>query len=344
MEILTAVTKKIPRQVSDTSRSWSANAGLIRNLTWTRCGDFLEVSGTVTNAAKEGLSHLMLRIKLYNEEGRLLLTDDFHLTNRLLAPRESSKFKYSCEWRPGIRDVSVAICPYPSELDISVDPSPQIKIREINEQEDELLVGRKRVKIQKGDLVFARVDDVLDKSAALGGPVRLVTRSPYYHMLVYDHAGKFVHAFWPTTEENDIFHFYLTRPNLLLAFGRPLHKDLSEASPEEGARAIRYSRAQIGKPYDVGANFSYLFRTDGVQKMPYFLRKFFDKNNRLRSAKKWQCSGLACAAWFHAAGIKFADNLQDYIYLSPADMAESMYVKVYAYLKVADGEPTLLKR
>lgn len=159
----------------------------------------------------------MLRVKVYNLERRLLLTDDFHLTNRLLAPSESSEFKYSCEWRTGIGHINVSICPYPSKLDISVDPSPRINIREINELEDELIVGQKKVKIQKGDLVFARVDDVLDKSAALGGPVRLVTRSPYYHMLLYDHGGRFIHAFWPTTEENTLERFYLTRPNLLLS-------------------------------------------------------------------------------------------------------------------------------
>jgi hypothetical protein len=344
VEILAAVRNTASKHKSDTSRSWSESAGVIRNLEWTRRGDFLEVSGTVTNVTKGSLSHLMLRIKLYNEDGRLLLTDDFHLTNRVLKSGQTSAFKYSCEWRPGIQDVSVTVCPYPSEMDISVDPSPQIKIREINELEDELLVGRKKVKIQKGDLVFARVDDVLDKSAALGGPVRLVTRSPYYHMFVYDHAGKFVHAFWPTTEENDIFRFYLKRPNLLLAFGRPLHKNFSEATPEEGAGAVRYSRTQIGKPYDVAANFSYLFRSDGLQKVPYFLRRIFDKSNRFKSTRKWQCSGLACAAWYHASGIVFADNLHDRMYLSPADIAESIYCKLICNLKISEGEPLLLIR
>lgn len=344
MEILTAVRKTIQGHGTDSSRSWSESACAIKNLEWSRRGDFLEVSGTVTNLTQESLPHLMLRIKLYNKDSRLLLTDDFHLTNRLLKSGQTSAFRYSCEYRNGISLASVSVCPYPSELDISVDPSPRIRIRELSLLQDELSVGNKKVIIQKGDLVFARVDDVLDKSAALGGPVRLVTRSPYYHMLIYNHAAKFVHAFWPATEENDLFDFYLKRPNLLLAFGRPLHKDFSEATPEEGSRAVEYSKTQIGKPYDVGANFSYLFRTDGVQKMPYFLRRFFDKSNRLRSSRKWQCSGLACAAWFNAAGIEFADNLQDYIYLSPADMAESNYTRLYAYLKVSDGEPTLLKK
>lgn len=344
MEILAAVRKQGPREGLDTSMSWTSKACLIRDLRWQRKGDFLEVQGSITNVIKSSLSHLMLRVKVYNEDSRLLLTDDFHLTNRLLAPRESSEFKYSCEWRNGVVRIDVSVCPYPSELDISVDPSPRIRIRELDALQDELTVGRKKVVIRKGDLVFARVDDVLDKSAALGGPVRLVTRSPYYHMLIYDHAGKFIHAFWPTTEENDIFDFYLKRPNLLLAWGRPLHKDGAEASSIEGAKALEYAKTQIGKPYDVGANFSYLFRSDGIQKMPYFLRRFFDRSNRLKSSKKWQCSGLACEAWYRAAGIEFADNLDDYIYLSPADMAESMYVKLYAHLKVSGGEPTLLKR
>jgi cell wall-associated NlpC family hydrolase len=344
MEMLAVKREAAAKKSAGRGRGWTIDAGRVENVTWGRRGDFLFVEGTVTNITQNSLPHLLLRIKVYNTKGRLILTDDFHLTNRRLRPAQTSRFKYEGEWKEGISAVKVNACPYPSELDIAVDPSPLIKIRELNPLQDELSVGDKKAMVQAGDLIFARVDDVLDKSAALGGPVRLLTRSPYYHMLIYDHDGKFVHAFWPTTEENTLERFYLCRPNLLLSWGRPVHRDGREASSKEGARAVKFAKTQIGKPYDVGANFSYLFRSDGIQKMPYFLRRFFDRSNRLKSSKKWQCSGLACAAWYHAAGIVFADNLRDLVYLSPADIAESIYCTLICNLKVIEGEPLLLTR
>jgi hypothetical protein len=343
MEML-AVKREAARKGGGRGKGWRSDAGRVENVAWGRSGDFLLVEGTVTNVTQKSLPHLLLRIKVYNTKGRLILTDDFHLTNRRLRPAQTSRFKYEGEWKEGISAVKVSACPYPSEMDIAVDPSPLIKIRELNLFQDELSVGDKKAVVQAGDLIFARVDDVLDKSAALGGPVRLVTRSPYYHMLIYDHGGRFIHAFWPTTEENTLERFYLRRPNLLLAWGRPVHSDGTQVSPKEGARAVGFARTQIGKPYDVAANLSYLFRTDGMQKVPYFLRRIFDKSNRFKSSRKWQCSGLACAAWYHAAGIVFADNLHDRMYLSPADIAESIYCKLICNLRITEGEPLLLTR
>lgn len=326
------------------AQDWDTRACRIEGLSLKKDGDFFIVSGSVTNLTGKILPHLQLRLAILDKQGRVMLRDDFHLTDHMLAPGSSAPFRLEGEWREGMCKVQVVVCPHNSKRDISISPSVHIRIRELDSLTDELAVGEKRSVIQKGDIVFARADDVTDETMIFGSIVRYVTRSPFYHMVLYDHAGRFVHAGWPRVENNSLWVYFLPKPNITLCWGRPLYPDGRQVGAGEGARAIAYARTQIGKRYDIGANIPFVFRDDGLRKTPGFIRRMFRFRNRMRNLRRWQCSGIIAAAWFHASGITFTDNVKDIIYLSPADMYESIYCRQICTLKIVDGKPRLLTK
>ncbi|GEM_PF-1552888 len=326
------------------AKQWDSRACRISNPVLEKDGDFFIVKGKVMNITSYALPHLQLRVSIYSAENRLLLRDDFHLSDRKLLPGRPADFKLEGEWREGMSRVRVDVCPHPSKFNPNIAPSSRIKIREIDSYRDELILGEKRMSLQTGDLVFVKADDVTDETILFGGIVKLLTRSPFYHMIIYDHGGRFVHAGWPKVEVNNLWRIFLRKPNISLFWGRPLHHNGREVAAEEGARAVAFAKREIGKRYDIGANISYLFRSDGMQKTPMILRKVFDNNNYFRNRRRWQCSGIVCAAWYDAAGILFGDNINDITYLSPADIYESIYCKLLCTLEIIHGEARLLTK
>jgi hypothetical protein len=323
-------------------KQWDGRACRIDDLNLQQDGDFYVVTGKATNVIQYSLPHLELRLSFYDTDRRLILKRDFHVTNRVLVPRQTCRFKFEGEWRPGMSSVQAEVCPYPSKRDINIDiPSP-IHIRELNPYQDELIVGSKRSTIQKGDLIFVRADDLSDITIAFGGLVRLVTRSPFYHMVVYDHGGRFVHAGWPKVEDGSLWDYFLRKPNLVLSWGRCLYRDGREVTGIDGDKAVSFIEAQMGKRYDLLANLSFLFRSDGIPNTPYSLRKVFQSKNHFNHRRRWGCSEIVGAAWYFAAGIVFVENMADKTYVSPADIYDSLYCRQICQLKILEGVPSLL--
>jgi uncharacterized protein YycO len=222
------------------------------------------------------------------------------------------------------------------------NPKPQF--REINTWQDELRLGSKKAVIQRGDIIFIAGENVTDITGVFGTAVTLVTNSPYYHMALYDHAGRFVHAGWPKVESRDLRTSYLKKTSVILTWGRPIHHDGSPVTEKEASEVIRFSEEQIGKPYDVLANLSFLLRSDGLPEVPPILHGLFQERNWLHDSRKWHCSELVGAAWFHGAGVSFVDDMKSKIYLSPADIYDSLYQDVVCTLKRRDGRFKLLTK
>jgi hypothetical protein len=222
--------------------------------------------------------------------------------------------------------------------------NPKPRIREINTWRDELILGTKRAVIQRGDVVFVAGQDVNNIVGVFGAVVTLVTRNQYYHVLLYDHAWRFVHAGWPKVESQDIRGSYLKEADVSLTWGRPRHRDGQPISEEEAKKVIDFAEAEIGKPYDVLANLSFLLRMDGLPEIPPLVQKMFQDRNWLEDRNKWHCSELVGAAWFHGASISFVEDVKSKTYLSPADIYDSLYQDVVCTLKLRDGRFKLLTK
>ncbi len=222
--------------------------------------------------------------------------------------------------------------------------NPKPRFREINHWQDELRLGTKRALIQRGDILFVAGENVTDITGVFGTAVTLVTNSPYYHMGLYDHGGRFVHAGWPKVESRDLRTFYLKKTNVILTWGRPRHHDGSPVTEKEVSEVIRFSEEQIGKPYDVLANLSFLLRADGLPEVPVIMHKLFQERNWLQDSRKWHCSELVGAAWFKATGVSFVEDMKSKTYLSPADIYDSLYQDVVCTLKLRDGRFRLLTK
>jgi cell wall-associated NlpC family hydrolase len=218
------------------------------------------------------------------------------------------------------------------------------RFREINTWQDELRLGSKRAVIQRGDILFIGGENVTDITGVFGTAVTLVTNSPYYHMAIYDHAGRFVHAGWPKVESRDLRVFYLKKSNGILTWGRPRHADGRPVTEEEASKVIAFAEEQIGKPYDVLANLSFLLRVDGLPEIPPFVHKLFQERNWLEDHNRWHCSELVGASWFKAAGVIFVEDMDSKSYLSPADIYDSLYQDVVCTLKLRDGRFKLLTK
>lgn len=222
--------------------------------------------------------------------------------------------------------------------------NPKPRIRELNTWQDELTLGTKKTTVQRGDIIFVGGENISDVVGVFGSAVTLVTHNPYYHMLLYDHAWRFVHAGWPRVESRDLRSFYLNKSNVVLTWGRPRHHDGTSVTADEAQKVISFAEAEIGKPYDVLANLSFLLRMDGLSEMPPLVHKIFQERNWLEDRNKWHCSELVGAAWYHGAGVSFVEDMKSKIYLSPADIYDSLYQDVVCTLKLRDGRFRLLTK
>jgi uncharacterized protein YycO len=221
---------------------------------------------------------------------------------------------------------------------------PKPRLREINTWQDELILGAKRAVIQRGDVVFVAGQNVNNIVGVFGAVVTLVTHNQYYHVLLYDHAWRFVHAGWPKVESQDLRGFYLKEADVSLTWGRPKHQDGRQVSAEEAKKVINFVETQIGKPYDVLANLSFLLRMDGLPEIPPLVQKLFQDRNWLHDRNKWHCSELVGAAWFHGAGVSFVKDVKSKTYLSPADIYDSLYQDLVCTLRKREGKYTLLTK
>lgn len=222
--------------------------------------------------------------------------------------------------------------------------NPKPRLREFNTWQDELILGSKKARIQRGDMIFVAGENISDIVGVFGTAVTLVTHNPYYHMLLYDHAWRFVHAGWPKVESRDLRSFYLNKSNVILTWGRPRHHDGVAVNPEEARKVIAFCETEIGKPYDVMANLSFLLRMDGLPEIPPIVNKVFQDRNWLHDKNKWHCSELVGAAWYHGARVSFVEDMKSKTYLSPADIYDSLYHDVVCTLKVKDGRYSLLTK
>lgn len=218
------------------------------------------------------------------------------------------------------------------------------RIREINQWQDEIRMGRKRAVIQRGDILFIAGENVSDVTGLFGSAVILITHNPYYHMGIYDHGWRFVHAGWPKVESRDLRSYYLKKSDVTITWGRPKHPDLSPVTPGEVRKALDFAEKQIGKSYDVLANLSFIFRADGLPEIPPVVKKIFQERNWLQDGKRWHCSELVGAAWFHGADVTFVKDMKNKTYLSPADIYDSLYQDLVCTLKKRDGKITLLTK
>ncbi len=221
---------------------------------------------------------------------------------------------------------------------------PEFSIREINEWQDELRLGHKKALIQRGDIIFIAAENITDITGVFGSAVILVTNNPYYHMAMYDHSWRFIHAGWPKVESRDLRSFYLTKQNVILTWGRPKHQDGRPVTEKEANSATAFAEEQIGKSYDVLANLSFVLRADGLAEIPPLVHKIFQDRNWLHDRDKWHCSELLGAAWYHAAEVVFVEDVKSKTYLSPADIYDSLYQDLVCTLKIRDGKPTLLTK
>jgi len=222
--------------------------------------------------------------------------------------------------------------------------NPKPRLRGLNDWQDELRLGLKRAVIQRGDIMFVTGENIADITGVFGTAVSLVTSNPYYHVALYDHAGRFVHAGWPKVEGQDIWSYYLQKPKVVLTWGRPRHRDGREVTKEEAAAALAFAEKQIGKSYDVLANLSFVFRADGLPELAPGLYKIFQDRNWLHDANKWHCSELVGAAWYHGAGVIFVEDMKSKTYLSPADIYDSLYLELVCTLKKQERRFTLLTK
>ncbi len=222
--------------------------------------------------------------------------------------------------------------------------SPKPQIRELNPWQDELRLGNRKAVIQRGDILFIAGENVIDITGVFGAAVILVTNNSYYHMALYDHAWRFVHAGWPKVESRDLRSFYLAKSNVTLTWGRPCHPDARPVTEEEARKALDFAEKQIGKSYDVLSNLSFVLRADGLPEIPAFLCKLFQERNWLDDKDKWHCSELVGAAWYHGADVAFVNDMKNKTYLSPADIYDSLYQDVVCTLKIRDGKFKLLTK
>ncbi|NLI97539.1 hypothetical protein GX441_02630 [bacterium] len=94
---------------------WGEDACTIEGLVLERLGDFYRVRGKATNAMECTLPHLRLKLTIYNSKGASIVEDVFHITNRKLAPHESSEFKIEGEWIRGMNRAKITLHAYPVE-------------------------------------------------------------------------------------------------------------------------------------------------------------------------------------------------------------------------------------
>ncbi len=321
---------------------WDENACRVEDLTFRRTGDFFVVRGRVTNTLDCTIPHPELRLELFDAFKKLIYTKVFHIVKRRFGPGETCEFKFEDEWRKGSARARVVTNPSNSSREIRVAPPPHLAINELNEWQDELVCGTKHAVIQKGDMVFASVSEVTEPPLVFGSIVQLVTRSPYYHMVMYDHGGRFVHAGWPRVEARDICQYYFKRPNTVLAWGRPRTPGGRSPEPGEASQAVAFLEKRIGKPYDILGNLPFIFRADGLARVPFFLRKMTQDRSTAAEKRNWQCSEIVAAAWYNAAHVSFVENMHDRTYLSPADIYESTNTDIVCILRLNNGGTTLL--
>jgi cell wall-associated NlpC family hydrolase len=310
-------------------RLWDENACRVENLTFRRTGDFFVVRGRVTNTLGCIIPHPELRLELFDSSAKLLYCKVFHLVKRRFEPGDACEFKFEDEWRKGAASARVVTNPANSS-------------RDLNEWQDELICGPKHAVIQRGDMVFASVSEVTESPLVFGSIVQLVTRSPYYHMVMYDHGGRFVHAGWPKVEARNIWQYYFKRPNTVLAWGRPRTPDGRSPKSDEASQAVAFLEKRIGKPYDILGNLPFIFRADGLAKIPFFLRKLTQDRGTSHDKKTWQCSEIVAAAWYNAAHVSFVEDMHDRTYLSPADIYESTSTDIVCILRLNNGGTTLM--
>jgi hypothetical protein len=219
-------------------------------------------------------------------------------------------------------------------------------LSELDEWREVLFLGPyKRAEIHRGDVVLVTDEDVDDVAEVMGAVVTMVTHSVYYHALVYDHAWHFIHAFATEVFADDIRDFYLKKTNVTLTWLRPRHADPGRTiGAGETAAVVEFARRQVGKPYDLWANLAFLFRADGVSRVPDWLRTLFQNRNWLEDHGKWHCSELAAAAWWSGCGVRFTDDMQSKTFLSPADLSDSIYGDVVCSLKIKNGGYQLLTK
>jgi hypothetical protein len=209
-----------------------------------------------------------------------------------------------------------------------------------------IVLGDRRALIQRGDVMLLtgqRVDEISELFAAA---VTYFTRSVYYHAMVYDHDWRFWHAFETRVFRAAVPGFFFNETEVALSWLRPRRRDGRPLTRADTARVVNFCRRQNGKKYDLWANAAFLFRADGMMWIPARIRpilwRLFQDRNWLRNPNRWHCSELAAAAWLVGAGVNFVDGMKQKIFVSPADIYDSIYTELVCTIKLSGGAFELL--
>jgi hypothetical protein len=319
-----------------------------------RVGDFFIVTGTATNKINCTLPHVMLRLMMHykDPEREPMLQDTFHVTDCALQPGESFKFKIEGEYEDEMDYVSIdvrpsdrSILPDTDQEESPIDSSVELPVLSpINDWQEKLSFAGKEAIIQRGDIVLIAGENIDDLADLMASVVTMVTRSIYYHAIVYDHDWNFIHAFATEVFRDNIENFFFKRTNVTLTWLRPKHLDNSAATEDETQEVIEFATEQLGKPYDLLANVAFLLRADGLPGIPEFIQKLFQNRNWLHDKGKWHCSELAGASWYNTCGVQFVVDMKSKTYLSPADIYDSLFQDVVCTLKIVNGEFEMLTK
>lgn len=211
---------------------------------------------------------------------------------------------------------------------------------------EHIVLGDRRALIQRGDVLLVAGQRVDELSEAFGALVTYFTRSVYYHAMVYDHAWNFWHAFQTHVFQTNVPDFFFKETDVALSWLRPRRRDGRPLTSSDTARVVDFCRRQNGKKYDLWANLGFLFRADGTMWIPACIRpilwRLFQDRNWLRNPNRWHCSELVAGAWLVGASVEFVEGMQQKIFVSPADIYDSLYTELVCTLKISGGAFQLL--
>jgi len=231
--------------------------------------------------------------------------------------------------------------------ELAVDRMPELEpVPGYEDWREYIILGDRRAMIQRGDIMLLtgqRVDEIAELFAAA---VTYFTRSVYYHAMIYDHRWKFWHAYETSVFSARVPEFFFNETEVSLSWLRPRRHDGGPITGLDTARVVNFARRQNGKKYDLWANAAFLFRADGMMWIPACIRpilwNLFQNRNWLRNPNRWHCSELAAASWLMGADVTFVDGMKQKIFVSPADLYDSIYTELVCTLRLSGGAFQLL--